>query len=258
MRTAISKLLLALVMGVAMASLADATQPLTNNDVVQMVKAGLPESTILLSVRNSPANFSTAPADLIALKKAGVSQPVLDAIVTRSSGAATAPAPVPPPPGAYGAYGANPAGVVAIDGDRRVDLYMVAQYGSKSKMKLWSNEQVAMLPGTQAKIRLSSRTPSFEVPIPPNVDPVTMVRLMRLAQKGDTRQGSLRVNSFDPMFRKVAQVTEGVVPTSLVPLQSASAMPGMKRFTLSPAAPLEPGEYVVILYDSQMWDFGID
>jgi hypothetical protein len=255
MRTAISKLLLALVMGLAMASLADATQPLTNNDVVQMVKAGLPESTILLSVQNSPANFSTAPADLIALKKAGVSQPVLDAIVTRGSGAAPAPAPVPMGPGAYGM---NPTGVVAIDGDRRVDLTLVARYGSKAKMKLWSNEQVAMLPGTQAKIRLSSRTPSFEVPIPPNVDPETMVRLMRLAQKGDTRQASLSVNSFDPMYRKVAEVTDGVVPTTLVPLQTAAAMPGMKRFTLAPAAPLEPGEYVVVLYDSQMWDFGID
>lgn len=257
MRTAISKLLLALVMGVAVASLAEATQPLTNNDVVQMVKAGLPESTILLSVQNSPANFSTAPADLIALKKAGVSQPVLDAIVSKASGAAApmaAPAPMGP-----GAYGVNPAGVVAIDGDRRVDLYMVAMYGSKAKMKMWSNEQVAMLPGLQAKIRLTSRSPSFEVPIPPNVDPVTMVRLMRLAQKGDSRQASLRVNSFDPMFRnKVAQVTEGVVPTTLVPIQSASSMPGMKRFTLAPAAPLEPGEYVVVLYESQMWDFGID
>lgn len=256
MRTAISRLLLALVIGIAMAGLAYATQPLTNNDVVQMVKAGLPESTILLSVQNSPANFSTAPADLIALKKAGVSQPVLDAIVSKGSGAATPVA--PPAPMGPGAYGANPAGVVAIDGDRRVDLYMVGQYGSKSKMKLWSNEQVAMLPGTQAKIRLSSRTPSFEVPIPPNVDPETMVRLMRLAQKGDTRQGSLRVNSFDPMFRKVAQVTEGVLPTTLTPIQTTSAMPGMKRFTLAPAAPLEPGEYVVVLYDSQMWDFGID
>lgn len=254
MKVAIRGFVLALMLGVSLAGSADATKPLTNADVVQMVKAGLPESTILLSIQNSPADFSTAPADLIALKKAGVTQPVLDAMLTQGAGAAPATAAIPPGAVAY----SNPMAVVAIDNGRRVELYQAAQYGTKAKMKLWSNEQVAILGGTQAKIRLSSRTPSIEVAIAPNVDPERMVRLMKMTLRGDTREASLRVNSFDPMVRKLPQVTTGVIPISLTPAAAAASMPGLKRFVIAPAAPLEPGEYLLVMYDSQMWDFGVD
>jgi hypothetical protein len=71
---------------------AEASTPLTNRDVIDMVAAGLPESTILLSIKQSPAGFSTSPQDLIALKKAGVSPAVMDAMMKAGAGAGSSAA----------------------------------------------------------------------------------------------------------------------------------------------------------------------
>lgn len=78
--------------GLAAPSVAESPKALTNNDVVQMVQAGLPESTILLSVENAPAAYSTDPADLIALKTAGVTPSVLDAMLKKARESAPPPA----------------------------------------------------------------------------------------------------------------------------------------------------------------------
>src|ERR1044072_2205524 len=56
-------------------------KPLTNNDIVIMVKAGLAESTIILAVQQAPANFDTSPDALIQLKNQGASSKILDAVL---------------------------------------------------------------------------------------------------------------------------------------------------------------------------------
>ncbi len=65
---------------------------LTNADVVSMVKAGLAESTIILAIQHSPNSFDTSPQALIELKTKGISQRILDAMLTASyEGGASAP-----------------------------------------------------------------------------------------------------------------------------------------------------------------------
>ena len=59
-------------------------KPLTNGDVIAMVKAGLPESTILLSVKSAPEDFATGAQDLIELQQAGVTSAVMEAMVARN------------------------------------------------------------------------------------------------------------------------------------------------------------------------------
>jgi hypothetical protein len=63
---------------------AETAKVLTNQDVMQMVKAGLPESTVLLSVENAPSAFSTDPADLADLEKSGVTPAVINAMKAKS------------------------------------------------------------------------------------------------------------------------------------------------------------------------------
>jgi hypothetical protein len=58
---------------------------LTNQDVIKMVKAGLPENTIVLAIQKGPNQFDTSPDALIALKEAGATQKVLDAILQAQS-----------------------------------------------------------------------------------------------------------------------------------------------------------------------------
>lgn len=54
---------------------------ITNSDVISMTKAGIGEQTIILAIQHGPAKFDTSPQALIALKGAGVSDQVLNAIL---------------------------------------------------------------------------------------------------------------------------------------------------------------------------------
>lgn len=68
--------------------------PLTNADVVQMVRAGFGTHTIVLEIENSPSKFDTSPRALIRLKRERVSEAIIDAMVKASHGksaAASAP-----------------------------------------------------------------------------------------------------------------------------------------------------------------------
>jgi len=70
--------------------------PLTNADVIKMVKGGVPESAIISSIQSSPAKFDLSAAGLAGLQRSGVSQKTIDAMMakgienlTTSSGAQT-------------------------------------------------------------------------------------------------------------------------------------------------------------------------
>ena len=60
-------------------------KPLTNLDVIKMVKGGLPESVVVSTIKSGPAKFDTSPDGLIALHKAGVTPGEMDAIMAASS-----------------------------------------------------------------------------------------------------------------------------------------------------------------------------
>jgi hypothetical protein len=65
-------------------SLATAQQkkkPMTNADVVAMIKAELPENTVILAIQQSTPNFDTSPNTLIQLKKQGITPKILDAML---------------------------------------------------------------------------------------------------------------------------------------------------------------------------------
>lgn len=80
-------------------------KPMTNDDVVKMVKAELGDEIIIKTIRGSATAFDSSPDALAQLRAAGVSQPVLEAIVEASrketsSNTAASPsthAPTPPP-----------------------------------------------------------------------------------------------------------------------------------------------------------------
>jgi len=53
-------------------------KPLTNADVVEMSRAGVPESTIILAIQNTPAKFDVSAEGILALHAAGITEPVLN------------------------------------------------------------------------------------------------------------------------------------------------------------------------------------
>jgi hypothetical protein len=78
---------------------------LTNDDVISMVKNVLPESVILSAIKTNDANFDTSATGLIALKKAGVSAKVMEAMLNAANskrGTSGTPSPAPGNSGASG------------------------------------------------------------------------------------------------------------------------------------------------------------
>lgn len=76
-------ILVAVLLAVVTPSLAQSPgdAPLTNADVVKMVKAGVPESVILRKVQMSESSFATSPDALIELKRQHVPDDVMAAMV---------------------------------------------------------------------------------------------------------------------------------------------------------------------------------
>lgn len=60
-------------------------ETLTNAKIISMVKAALPKTAIITSIQNKPSNFDTSTDAMIALKKQGVPDDVITAMVNKVS-----------------------------------------------------------------------------------------------------------------------------------------------------------------------------
>lgn len=60
--------------------------PLTNAAVIKLVRAGFSEKTVITIIRTRPARFDLAPDQLIELKKRGVSEKIILAMLGRDGG----------------------------------------------------------------------------------------------------------------------------------------------------------------------------
>ncbi len=69
--------------------------PMTNDDVIKMVRGGLGEATVIQAVNTAEPAFDTSPDGLVRLKQGGVSDRIIQQIIARPS-AAPATAAVPP------------------------------------------------------------------------------------------------------------------------------------------------------------------
>src|SRR5262249_47149876 len=63
--------------------------PLTNNSVVKLVRAGFKEKTVIAIVRSRPSHYNLDPEHLIELKRNGVSENVILAMLSQEEGFST-------------------------------------------------------------------------------------------------------------------------------------------------------------------------
>jgi hypothetical protein len=105
-----------LISAVAMAQQPGAT--LKNEDVVNMVESGLQESVVIAAVHANPENFDLSANGLIALKKAGVSDAVIQAMLaSRNSQPAVASRTTEPTAArtrSQGMAGVNPSAMMGM------------------------------------------------------------------------------------------------------------------------------------------------
>ena len=108
-----------------------AENPLTNQDVVKLVKLGLGDDAVIAKVRQAPAvDFKLETDDLGNLKTAGVSGKVIAAMLDRVSGAATGEVVTPEAAHALAASRSGPASgawagtLEAKDGKKTLTMHM--------------------------------------------------------------------------------------------------------------------------------------
>ena len=68
--------------------LAAVAAPMTNDDVIKMVKGGLGEATVIQAIDGAEPGFDTSPDGLVKLKQGGVSDNVIQRILAKKGAAA--------------------------------------------------------------------------------------------------------------------------------------------------------------------------
>ncbi len=234
------------------------TKPMTNADVVEMVKAGLPESTIILSIQRSTPAFDTSPQALIQLKKDGASQTVLDAILKTGYSESG--------PAEEDAFGTSlGSGVTMVVGDRQVPLKRMTPTTKTASGKralpyvglFMKAETYAVFNGSKSEQRAATPSPEFEIGISSELKIADAVAVVRLESKKSTRRSQvMRVGTFssDTGFRK-----KDVIPIKIQPVTERN-VPGsvISYYRITPAAPLPPGEYALVIIGTNFYDFGIE
>jgi len=196
----------------AVAATAD-EKPLTNDDVVTMVQAGLSQDIVIEKIRSSKNAFDTSPDALITLKKAGVGGDIIRFMVNPSAGSGT---------------GASPAMWYSDPGKgNRVEINY--ERGTIQRVGYGPfGATLLVLHPQKAGVRVTGRT-QFLSCINPTDAP-----LVRFSLDKDERNTSL--GKITP-FKQTIQISED----DLVPFQFEKTPDGLFRITAK--AVLTPGEY---------------
>lgn len=216
-----------------------AEKPLTNADVIALVKAGLDDSTVVAKIRQSGrSGFDTSVEGLIALKKAGVSKTVIDAMLGG-----------PAFDGRPGAQTTNSSKtdvqLITVDGEH--DLQSLEGEGSATYIGVgfltWLN-----FDSSHATVRIK--------------DPGFVLRV-RSGQRPDSRLYIVKAESNDSdrsvkMGRsRMFSATAGTTPDRDWTVSYDSVEEAEGVWKLTPRKPVEKGEYG-LLRGTELFDFAVE
>ncbi len=233
-----------------------AQEVLTNDSVIQMVKAGLPEAVVIAKIKSTATKFDLKTDSLVSLKKAGISDKVLEAMVAAGSGSATTGAmPAPPAPAVAAGALKNQDVIYQLIGDTYVEMFATSA-NLETNMAFFQSKSEVVLEGRKAKYRISEKQPVFF-----STYSSTDAPLVRLKPGDEHNDRNLKIGSgaFMP-FGGTQKM--GVRNEDKIAINIERDPRGFYRVT--PAAPLPPGEYGFILAtgfgagSGKIYDFGVD
>jgi hypothetical protein len=265
-------LILLLTLGLSPLAIAADAKPMTNQDVINMLRAKLPENTILMAVRAAKPEFDTSADGLIKLKTAGVSQGVIEAIIAVQSGggSGTSVSGSAGPAAATGSW--NPEEVILLDGGGRTPMrYLTPQMRNAIRGLGWGGmAQYAVLRGASASLRLKSRQPEFLLAVPNNAQAESYYTVVLLAVRKNNSREIMVGGGY--MGYSTGVATDRIIATASEKLSDQSAAPAnFVIYRIKTSQPMPPGEYAFVLYNSQVkvigyfatgldsyYDFGVD
>lgn len=252
-RVFVSLVLLLFILTIVVATASAQTKPLTNDDVVKMVKAELGDDTVVKAIRASDTAFDTSPDALLQLKNAGLSKTVIDAMleaqaktkVEMSAKNERAPEVVPGLPKASGVYYQDPTGWVQLQDASMPKTKSKGLFGAATgvgKMRVYYVYRSAHAPA------------QFMTP-----QPVFYVRglgkfgrdvqIIRLEVKKDSR--TVQFASASALRGSSSSIDDKNIHAATVSRLGADVL------TVTPAAPLATGEYLLSVDAEHDYDFGI-
>ncbi len=268
------KKLVSLVTGIAVLALGSIAQaaPMTNADVIKMVEAKLDAGIIISAVKGSEGGFDTSAEGIIALSKAGVPSPVIDAIIQKKSGASA------PASGSTTAAAASdvmkPSEVIMIDGaESKAMQYLNPQTRSAARgLGFGGVASYSVLRGAAATLRTKNTAPSFLVAVPNQAQAASYFTLASFAVRKNASREVMIGGGY-------MSYSTGIHPDRVMAVKSekhsdqARAPKDFTIYKITPEKALVAGEYAVILYSGEMqglvgtwfsgtgnayFDFGVD
>jgi hypothetical protein len=236
-----------------------AIEVVTNETVLKLIGAGLPDQAIIAKIRSSKTNFDLSTDRLIELKTKGVSGPVLAAMLEPAPQAApefSADSPDPALPHYPGVYmfGAKDNKMTRMMATSSNQAKTGGIIGYALTMGIASASVKATIPGASAKVQTANPRPVFylffdeSVPramqgsgsstwttgngaITTSPEELSLVRFMEKENAREARVGSMNI----------AGAKQGVMDKDRIAFESAEVRPGV--FKVTPSENLEPGEY---------------
>lgn len=202
-----------------------------NARVIQMSQKGLGDGVIIAKIKASPTKFNLSDDDLAGLKKAGVSDAVVAAMI-QSTQLTVASVKID----------GNPVEVRVI-GEQKVGgrLGHVASFGIKSV------KNKAYLQGQHATV-IASRSPVIEIELPANEN-IDNYIVVEMDDKGDRRE--IEMGSVGgTVGEKVGIRADRIVRTSASPS-------GGRRFRIKAVSPMKVGEYILYSVGSADFPHGV-
>jgi hypothetical protein len=229
-----------------------AEKPLSNTDVANMLKAGLPEGTVVLAIERAIArgdtDFDPSLDGLVELKKAGATEPILNFVLTAPTIHRYEPSTtVPGLPVSHGLYFQSTAGWGALDSVvifPEVDTHWKANWKVLGGSDRARENRRYIVPGRQARVHVTGPRPALYLR---GQRPEAGWSVVRLTQETDRRE---LVATIPDLFAREPRMTfASGSPIALDPANTANDV-----ITLRPAADLTPGEYLVFKFVSgQPW-----
>ncbi|HJV58627.1 MAG TPA: hypothetical protein VJ971_21755 [Methylomirabilota bacterium] len=234
-----------------------AQEVLTNDSVIQMIKAGLPEAVVIAKIKSTATKFDLKTDSLVSLKKAGVSDKVLEAMVAAGSGSAPTTGAMPAPPAPAMAAGAlkNTDVIYQLVGGKYVEMFATSA-NLETNMAFFQSKSEVVLEGKKAQYRTTDKQPVFL-----STYSSTDAPLVRLKQGDDHNDRNLKIGSgaFMPFggTQKMGVRNEDKIPVTI-------ERDPRGFYKVTPSAALPPGEYGFILAtgfgagSGKIYDFGVD
>src|SRR5262245_52828149 len=238
-----------------------AQEVMTNETVIQMVKAGFSEGVILAKMRSSQTKFDTRTDALIELKKAGVPEKVMQAIVSGGAPPASAQAAAASAPAlamaAPSPQGGRRGPILHVSGGKQVELIGTSGDIETSRAPFSGRKTELVIAGNKAKYRTADRQPVFLT----SADPADVV-LVKLDPGKNDRNLRISGSSYvGPYAGSVSQ--KGIRSEDRVDFEADRDQRGLTR--IRPRAPLAPGEFAFVFTRTSgtmpqgvLYDFGVD